>query len=139
MTQPLLIDMFHGLVSASIDETGVFPHVGIVRRSDHNQILALAVDPEIVIRLAIKHSQESTVDAVIVGLDRFTRPGQGTELGDVITAYCWDRESGWRCGIIEYQHAPRIVRPWDWANALWAGVMARELERLGVHGIATAH
>lgn len=79
---------------------------------------------------------------VVWGWDRFTRPGQGTTLGDLLTVHHWAREhrscAGWRFGIMEYQHEPRIVKPVCWENPFWTAMLRAELASQMQHLAAEA-
>jgi len=76
----------------------------------------------------------------MLGLDRTTKPGQGTEFADVLTCVLWDAQKDeftakeWRewlkIGVINYQNEPRIVRPIDWDNEYWNGRFKEELDNI---------
>lgn len=123
-----LEEMFHGLVKLSIEAHGVYPHHMLVRTDEGVEVYALDLKPA----QAFAYFLRATLKAqeVVFGLDRFTLPDQGTTLGDVVTCAHFRREGDQvtlRIGIIEYQHDPRIVKPWDWENSFWNQRMLEEL------------
>ncbi|ALG75071.1 hypothetical protein VY88_26430 [Azospirillum thiophilum] len=120
---------FHELISASIDESGVWPHQMIVRRDGKLTLRALALPPEGVMA-HLGRTIRDGADELIYGMDRYTQPGQGTEFADCIAAGWYRRDVGWRIGVIDYRHDPRIVRPWNWGNAWWIAAVGHELRQV---------
>ena len=133
--------LYHQTIALCIDEEGVMPHQCIVRHGDAVSMAALALPPGGVLSYVRRGFERGGVDELIYGLGRFTRPGQGANLGDVVAGGWYRRDRGWRIGIIEYQHEPRIVLPWCWDNAFWNAAVGHELSqvlpdlRLADHGL----
>ena len=126
MREPLIETYFHAIERA-IDEKGVYPHQGLLRKGEGLEVHALALDfPELV-----RHfwDQLGESDEVIYGVDMTTRPGQGTRYADALVVVHWTRDrdkkladlSCVKVGVINYQHEPRIVDPIDWDNSYWDG------------------
>jgi hypothetical protein len=131
-TKPLE-EQYHDLISTWIDEKGVYPHKMLSLDSEGRLTLsALDLKPPQAIETFLAETIKA--EEVIFGLDRFTRDGQGTTLSDVITCVHFRRETpdtvSWRPGIIEYQHEPRIVKPWNWENRHWNGVIMGEIDQV---------
>jgi hypothetical protein len=139
-----IIDMFEKYIATSIDEKGIYPNPMISLDLDGKitvAALALNAEPsiqEFMNQICFKSSREA-----ILGLDRITREGQGTEFGDVLTCFYWkdrsaedlpEAEKSWdkwfKVGVINYQHEPRIVRPIDWNNKFWSERLAIEIKSL---------
>ncbi|MFL7904702.1 hypothetical protein ACJ41P_26480 [Azospirillum argentinense] len=122
--------LYHQTIGAAIDADGISPHHCIVRKGESLTVAALALSPGGVLAYLRRTIEREGVDELVYGLDRFTKPGQGTSLGDVVAGGWYRRDRGWRIGIIEYQHEPRIVLPWCWDNAFWNAAVARELSQV---------
>lgn len=122
--------IFHEAVSSAIDEEGVYPHQCVIRFEDRLTITALSLSPIGImthIRWAI---ERDGADELIYGLDRFTRPDQGTGFQDAVVGGWFRRGLGWRVGVIEYRHEPRIILPWNWRNDFWTAAVGRELSQV---------
>lgn len=139
MERTELIDAFETYVSKSIDEKGVYPLPMIsVEMDDKITFNMLAVDAPEAVRLFAQKICCECAKEVILGLDRTTKEGQGTEFADVLTCYYWKDQgeskpgnnwSKWfNVGVINYQHEPRIVRPLDWGNKFWNEVGIKEIK-----------
>lgn len=110
-------EIFWEMVAGSIDEEGVYPQQMITVEDGALCVHALCINPPQIMQL-VKRKIAEGVEELIFGLDRTTKPGQGTEFADVLT--CGHYKDGqWRVGVINYQHEPRIVRDWDWDNEFW--------------------
>lgn len=142
MTLDEFIDHYYRFTTSSIDETGISPSpLHAVGADDKLIVAALMPDitPNQVYRIFWKmvtgYDKIKDPQAVILGIDRTTRPGQGTEFADVFTCICWynDPKVNWKnsfkIGVVNYQHAPRIIRPWDWNNKFWINTMTVEATR----------
>lgn len=114
-----LVEQFHEHIDRCIDAGGVYPHQAIHVKAGKYTMMALDLNDaaQVYMTIAAVMLKESPEEAV-VGLDRFCKDGQGTTLGDCITAAYWDGKL-WRPFIIEYQHEPRIVLPVNWDNEFW--------------------
>lgn len=86
-----------------------------------------------------------TIKELIFGVDRYTKPGQGTKFKDVVSVFWWQGERlnehhGWRFGVVNYRPPPHtIIEPIDWHNTFWNGVCANIVEdyhRTMLRGIA---
>ncbi len=70
--------------------------------------------------------RQSVPVELVFGLDRYCLPDQGTELCDVLSVHHYRFGHGWRYGIIEYQHKPRVVKPIAWDHPWWTERLNRE-------------
>lgn len=131
-----LLDGFVKIITRSITKKGIYPFP--VMHLDGKGVFHVGVldlKPEQCFDLFWSIVCRGECSAIIMGLDRFTKPGQGTEFNDVLTVVCWwdDPKVTWkathRVGVINYQHEPRIVRPIDWGNAHWNKQLTFELEK----------
>lgn len=135
VTPATLADEFHRFASRMIDAEGISPFPCFSIGPD-GKLIAGMVDPSMSVAEIYGHFwglvAREQHQAAILGLDRSTRPGQGTEFADVLTCIHWwhDPAVNWgkslRGGVINYRHEPRIVRPWDWDNAFWSQQMIGE-------------
>lgn len=129
-----LFDRFCELVANSIDQTGIYPGPACwVDRKGKMTIAALALDAGGVLNEVWRQISSEQVSELVFGLDRFTKPGQGTEFADVLACAHWIEgyadswDKSWRPFVINYQFEPRIVRPPDFANDFWNKKILSEL------------
>ncbi len=124
-------------VRQNIDEKGVYPSPGFVLKQDDTlEIAALDLNPDQCMLWAFRAIVRGAKQ-VALGLDRYCKEGQGTILGDLVAVYHYRLETdSWRVGVIEYQHAPRLVKPICWNNAFWHKTMKDELEMVLIRGVA---
>lgn len=121
-------DIFHQMVSGLIDKTGIFPHQMIIARMAEIEMMSFDTN-----RLTLVHAAAASAladpdtTALMFGIDRTALDGQGTEFKDVLVCPHWTRRGGWRVAVLNYQHTPRIVRPWDWNNPFWIETATREM------------
>ena len=119
-----LIEQFHAYVSNIIDSEGVYPAPGFALDGEGGLHIAAITDPSLAYEWFWNQISNELAAEVVFGLDRTTEAGQGTKFADVVTCVHW-REGGFsdgkepwgtafRIGVINYQHEPRIVEPWDW-------------------------
>lgn len=135
MSEPELLQPFCDWVARTIDGEGVYPFPAMSRLRDSSkiEIAALALEPLEVIDHVWNQITCEEATEVIFGLDRSTRPGQGTEFADVLTCAHWFRgfhdswNAAWRLFVINYQHHPRLVREPDYENEFWNGQIMEEL------------
>lgn len=128
MTLP---ERFREMASMMIGPKGVYPHLFLWQEKDGTgedvmSVESLALDPKAAIAYVAQRVHRATCGEAVYGLDRFTKPGQGTALGDLIAGRWRDAAGVWRPFIIEYQHKPRIVQPLDWGNEFWNDMLAKE-------------
>jgi hypothetical protein len=137
MVQPLT-ETFHAWLSSTIDEEGVSIPYGLALGGDDALTvfaLALPVGQAYSVMLttwALKRPRE-----IIFAFDRFTKPGQGTTLGDLVAGHHFVAGQPSRPFIVEYQHNPRIVQPIDWENSFWNNALAGEL-RIAISNLGMA-
>lgn len=129
---------FARIVASAIDEKGICPMPGVAKRQDGSLVFAMCTDPESAFRWFRETARDETVVEIILGIDRFTKPHQGTEFADVLTVTHWSIGKGLRFGVINYQHKPRIVRPIDWNNHFWTSKLREEFEPMMPQQGATA-
>lgn len=134
MTNP--VQMFFDYATLSIDEKGIYPQPGLVIRDDGTkEICALAQHPLDIYKWFWERVLTDNVSELLFGLDRTTQEGQGTKYADVLTCVHWKRDfdsnplDAFRVGVINYQHDPRIVDPFDWDNSFWQGRIGYELKQ----------
>lgn len=122
-----LPEIYYDLVSNSIDENGIeIPHGVIIAGDGSMTMVALAVPSSPGYDFMLAQWQKLEGKEMIFAFDRYCKEGQGTSLGDAIAGHYCTRE-GTRPFIIEYQHAPRIVKPIQWDNAFWNAALNSEL------------
>jgi hypothetical protein len=123
-----LTEVYHDWLVATVDENGFeIPH-GLIRLADGTMtVVALAVPPAEAYKVMISQFDPTQAVEMIFALDRFTKPGQGINLGDVMAGFHVTRGAGPRPFIVEYQFAPRIVKPIEWTNVWWNAALIGEL------------
>lgn len=122
-----LTAVFEGWIAATIDEEGVsIPHGLLLDQHDQLTMIALAVPVPDAYRVMLFEILQRDAKEAIFAFDRFTKPGQGTELGDLVAGHHFEA-GNWRPFIVEYQHDPRIVQPMNWTNAFWNSALRVEL------------
>lgn len=133
-SQKSLVEMYHDLIKNSINDEGIFPFPALVRKSDDSiSMLALAVPPQNAYQIIIQQYYNADDNSeIIYGLDRVTKPNQGTEFNDCFTG-AWMVDGIWYPYVINYQIDPLLVRPYDWANDFWVGIITRELSSSGIN------
>lgn len=135
VTKPEFIveDEFFAHVERLIDSSGVHPFPGIAVKQDGGIEFAAITDAGLCFQWFKTHLKKLDCAEVIVGIDRTTREGQGTEFDDVLTCFHWQREHQdvLRVGVINYQFEPLIVRPFDWNNEFWR---KRVLDEVNTYG-----
>jgi len=121
---------YYDYIVKVIDEKGIYPLPGMFL-SDKGLAIAAICGSELVFPFAIRAISEMNAQFVIFGLDRVTKPGQGTEFADAFTMFGWNGKE-WIMGVVNYQNEPRIVREIDRNNKFWNEIMARELRAAGL-------
>lgn len=118
--------LYHNHIGICIGQGGVYPHVMMVEDPQNKLgVFALDLKPEQVMKKAVDTLIKEKPKQLMFGLDRYSKPNQGTTLGDLIGGLYWNGD-GWRPFIIEYQDEPRIVKPLDWDNPYWKESLKRE-------------
>jgi len=126
-TDQPLPDSYRDLMASCIDEEGVsIAHGIVIDAAGEMTMLALAVPPMQAYKVMLGQWLRGARE-MIFALDRFTKPGQGTTLGDLLAGHHFVAGVPPRPFIIEYQHDPRIVKPIDWHNAFWNRGLIDEL------------
>jgi hypothetical protein len=137
-----VVEAFEHYCSNAVDEKGIYPLPMVAIKNDGSmEMSAMAVSaPEAIEEFMRKIVVKREVKAIMLGLDRTTKPGQGTEFADVLTCVLWDAQKDdfgpgeWRewfkVGVINYQNEPRIIRPIDWENEFWKNHFKEELDNL---------
>jgi hypothetical protein len=95
---------------------------------DHLEI-AYIDDPTLAHKWAHDTIMLKKAEEVIFGLDRFTKPDQGTEFDDVYTVLYWSRFNPWCYGVIDYSPSQNIKRPINWHNEHWIEALHNEHKR----------
>lgn len=123
----------------SVEQKGYYPFPMIVFK-DGGLIEVYAIDLPVdaTLRQFVIATIERNVRFAFLGLDRTTKPGQGTEFADILTVFTYERAPEFqaeflirdqyrRCAVLNYQFEPRIIRPFDWENKYWTEQMLAEL------------
>ena len=126
-----LVQQYEASLSLWLREDG-FPNLpALVRHhDDHITMVLMAIPQKLIFQTVVqKFMSDITVKELIFGVDRFTKPGQGTKYADVLTIFWWQRERdddhGFRFGVVNYRPPPHaIIEPIDWNNAFWNTIMA---------------
>lgn len=127
-----LPEMFHFMVSSAIDAEGVYPYPAVVLDvAGEVSVMALDLRPPQVLRTIVRAACAVTTAELIFGMDRFTKAGQGTELDNLFAGAWYRKGLGWKVGIIEYRHQPRLVKEWNWDNPFWTLAVTTELSQAG--------
>lgn len=134
-----LIDVYAGWLDITIDAKGVeIPHALSMAQDGTLTVMALAMSPGESYPFVVRHWVVEKPRELIFAFDRFTKPGQGTELGDLMAGFHLVGGEPPRPFIIEYRHAPRLVKPIDYGNAYWNAALSREMAdtvvRVKAHG-----
>lgn len=131
----LLTERFWNYVSSVIDEDGVHPFPAMALKPSGRMEVAAIIEGPTALKWFWDQVANEGATECIFGLDRTTKPGQGTEFSDVLTCAHWSEgmdgkkwDSSFRIGVIDYQDEPRIVRPWNWDNDYWREKMTEELK-----------
>lgn len=135
MDMPTLLQPFCDWLAGVIDDEGVYP-IPVVSRDRDGKVTMAAMDVEAmdVLEYVWRQITCEQVAELIFGLDRSTKPGQGTEFSDVLTCGHWfsgfheSWNAAWKPFVINYQNEPRIVRPPDFANEFWNAKILSELQ-----------
>lgn len=123
-----LVETFYRMAETAIDRVGVYPQIAIAVIDGQTNVMSLALDGYEVWRAVNRlfAPDRPAVQELVFGLDRSTKPGQGTEFADVLTLLHYDGKT-WTPGVINYQDQPRVVRPIDWDNPFWNAQLRKEL------------
>ncbi len=131
-----LKQMFFDMVVNAIDNDGVYPHICLAHeRNGQLRCEMLQLDYRQLLQHVAMLRTEGEITELILGVDRKTHKGQGTEFNDVLTCAYWKcnkppcrlSDGTWEIGVINYQPTPRIVRPFDWKNEFWRDQMMTEI------------
>ena len=127
-TKPLP-EVYREWIAATIDEKGVGLSHGMIVDADGGMTLyALDLTPPQAYAMMLGEWTKRRPAEMIFALDRFTKPGQGTTLGDLVAGfYCPSQSAAPRPFILEYQHEPRIVKPIEWDNLFWNAALHSEI------------
>jgi len=134
--------MFYNYVASTIDKEGVYPYPAMWRMLDKKiltdgcpeedalvlNVGAMDLKPHQVVLHLLRQRLEGATE-LIYGIDRSTRPNQGTTLSDVLTCGYWSTNTGWQIGVIEYNvsNQGKTVLPWNWNNTFWTDTVLAEI------------
>lgn len=122
-----LPEMYFDIVAGMIDEAGVYPHQGIWKGADGKlSLMSMDLHPNQAAEMVLRLVKSRKAVEAIFGLDRTAMPDQGTTLGDLVAGVHFVGGER-RPFVIEYQHAPRIVKPIDFGNDIWNAMLLREV------------
>lgn len=135
--KPAIHELYHDLVEIAIDEDGMKISQAVCLNDDGTvAVAALAVTPEQVYKWVLCTAiSEPNITDIIVGIDRYTKPGQGNEFSDTLAGVHWTRTEGkkgtFRGFVIDYQFGPpKIVRPVNYENAFWNEIIKNEFQHV---------
>jgi hypothetical protein len=134
--QKSLVEMYEEWIATSIDDEGIsLPHAFQMDAAGSLTLYALDVPPADGYHLMLSRWLCEKPRELIFGFDRFAKSGQGTTLGDLMAGFHIVGVTP-RPFIIEYQHAPRIVKPIEWGNTFWNAALHGEfgasVRKLGI-------
>lgn len=132
--QGSLPEIFRGIVESFIDEKGLeLAHAVCVCHDGGIEVVALAVEPEQAYKwlLAMAASRPDIVE-IMLGIDRYTKEGQGSEFDDVVAGPHWRRQPDGMGTVqgftIDYKFGPpKIVRPVSYDNDFWREAITQEV------------
>lgn len=126
------LDRYWEYLKTSLDESGFFMCPGLARKAPGFLEVVSAAGPAAAYGWLVRCIEDADVEEAVIGIDRFTRPGQGTEFADALVLTHWLPGSAGspgviRVGVVNYQW-PDTVRPIDWGNRFWPGTVKKELQ-----------
>ena len=128
-----LPELFYTYAASSIDGEGFGAAKAVFRARDGDITMAVLDLPpdQVLLNVLATLAQPDTME-VVFGMDRFTKPDQGTEFADVLTGAHLFKEPGKPTPstvpfVINYRPEPRLVRPYDWENQFWNNRICLEL------------
>lgn len=125
-----LPDIFYEWVASTVDPEGFpIPHALVRDPKGALAVMALAVGPTEAYAVMLKLWDQGAAE-MIFALDRYALPGQGTTLGDLLAGFHFTRDGAPRPFIVEYQYAPRVVKPIDWDNLYWTAGLYDEFNQV---------
>lgn len=117
---------YHDLLARTMDEQGFeIPHAFGLDPEGAMTMFALALPVPDAYRVMLGQWGSGKFVELIFAFDRYTRPGQGTTLGDLMAGWHFTRSAA-RPFIVEYRFDPREMLPINWENAHWNQALARE-------------
>ena len=147
-TEPLteseqkFIQSYMGIVKSSVDKEGIFPHI-VISKTDKEKLVIGYIDMndmKDVWRQLMKFWKQPTdsgkVVEMIFGVDRTTKPGQGTLYDDCLPFIYVNRSNGsttkLKIGVINYDvkrigtKIDPVDEKIDWDNPLWTSRLIKE-------------
>lgn len=130
-----LLNDYHKYVESLIEPKGIYPSPMMYwNREGKLHVGLIDLPPRETMEYFWRVITTEEPQAILIGLDRSAKPGQGTEFADVLTVIGWwdDPEVNWGRSLVpavlNYQHEPRIVRPFDYENQFWNEIILREVK-----------
>ena len=118
-----------------IGAEGIYPTPGLIRTTQGLEIFAAfaAAAPDIV-KTAFDRCLDPEVQEIVIGLDTWCKPGQGTTLDSCLIVFHIRRGQPTRIGVLEYSWAGDhpVTKEIDWENPFWTGKyqnLARKFDR----------
>ena len=114
-------------VTSHIDANGIYPVPGLVVRTDSKvELFAFATDAHTIIRTAIDSCLRPDVVEIVIGLDTYCLPDQGTTFESCLIVFHIRRDCATRIGVLEYAWSggQAWTKPVDWENLFWLGKYA---------------
>lgn len=133
MRERAFFEVFVAVNTNIIDEKGIFPPQALsLNDTGKLTVMALALAgpeaPTLTYLHLARHLLQDKPRELVFGLDRYSKPEQGTTLADCLSVQHWDGQR-WHLGIMEYQHAPRVVKPIDFENTFWRDRLLGEMRQ----------
>jgi len=92
-----------GYVSTSCEDGDCYPMPGMTEAADGGiEMLALMVDPHTLLDMVREKAMDPSIVRLAFGLDRTTRPNQGTTMSDVFVYVIVERGGTPAYGFVEY-------------------------------------
>lgn len=128
-----LAEIFHGLIEEWIDENGLEDPMGVALLADVGlEVFSLMTKPEDAVKwMLCTAATRPDIVEIMLGIDRFTKEGQGTEFASVIAGPHWRRQEDGKGTVqgytIDYDFGPpKIVRPVSYDNEFWGRAITEE-------------
>jgi hypothetical protein len=116
------IDIFCSNIYRWIGENGVYPTPGLVRTDTGIELFSFMVNAPDIVRTAMEKCLLPNTQEIIIGLDTWTKPDQGTELDSCLIIFHITRSAPTRIGVYEYSWgngSPVIKNHVNWDNEFW--------------------
>ena len=135
-SEPELVQQVLSLAVRSIEENGVYPTpAGFRKRDGQLELYSFACSGTEALQRAVKRAQSGELEELVLLVDQFTKPDQGTTLDSALIVFHRNLAGVARIGVLEYSYndgKDPVVLPLNWNNAFWASAYAKVLQRLAL-------